>query len=255
MNTGKKMKYFRTGLGLAAALLLWNPLQAKALPPGNGGAGMGGGSMSHGPSMQGGVSGKVVEAMNSGGYTYALVDKDGVKTWVALPQSEIAVGDEITCQPGMTMSNFNSSSLNRSFASIVFSQGLVSAGSVAAPAQQPAAASAPAAAIKVSKAEGPDGHTIGEIFAKKDSLANKPVAVQGKVVKISRGIMGKNWLHLQDGTGSQADRTNDLIVTTDSVVEAGAVVTIKGNLSLDRDFGSGYRYGVIVEGAEVTGTR
>lgn len=107
----------------------------------------------------------------------------------------------------------------------------------------------------MSKAEGANAQTVGEIFEKKDALANKPVAVHGKVVKVSRGIMGKNWLHLQDGTGSQAAGTNDLVVTTDSLPEVGAVVTIKGNLSRDRDFGAGYRYGVIIENAEVTGNK
>lgn len=242
MNTSKRMT-FHTCLVLAASLLLWNPLQASA------GAGMGG---SDDQSMQG-VSGKVVEAMNSGGYTYVLVDKDGAKTWVALPQSAIAVGSEIACQPGMEMSNFKSTSLNRSFESIVFSEGLAPVGPVAAPT--PAAASAPTEAITVSKAEGPNTQTVGEIFEKKDALANKPVAVQGKVVKVSRGIMGKNWLHLQDGTGSQAAGTNDLMVTTDSVPEVGDVVTIKGNLSRDRDFGAGYRYAVIIENAEVTSNK
>ncbi|MGV1100253.1 DNA-binding protein [Thiovibrio sp. JS02] len=249
MNARKRMQYCRTGLMLVTSLLLWDPFQAGAFPQGGGGAGMGG--MAGGPSMQG-ITGKVIETMNSGGYTYALLDKGGVKTWVALPQTEIAVGSEIACQPGVTMSNFNSTTLNRSFESIVFSSGLASAGGASASAPPPAGASAPAAAIKVSRAEGPDAYTIGEIFEKRESLANKPVAVQAKVVKVSRGIMGKNWLHLQDGTGSAAARSNDLVVTTDSVPEVGAVVTIKGNLSLDRDFGAGYRYAVIIEGAEVS---
>lgn len=254
MNASKKMKYFRTGLALAASLLLWNPLQAIAFPQNGGGAGMGGGGMAGSPSPQG-VSGKVVETMNSGGYTYALVEKSGVKTWVALPQSTIKVGSEIACQPGMVMNNFKSSSLNRSFDSIVFSGGLASAAGAVVPKPAPVAASAPAQAIKVSKAQGPNAYTVGEIFEKKDPLANKPVAVHAKVVKVNRGIMGKNWLHLQDGTGSPAAETNDLVVTTDSVHEVGDVVTIKGNLSRDRDFGAGYRYDVIVEGAEVTGKK
>ena len=242
MHASKKMTFF-TGLVLTASLLLWNPLQASA------GAGRGGA----GDQAMQGVSGKVVETMNSGGYTYVLVDKSGAKTWVALPQSAITVGSEITCKPGMEMNNFKSTSLNRSFKSIVFSEGLAPVGPVAAPA--PAAPATPSETITVSKAEGTNGQTVGEIFAKKDALANKPVEVHGKVVKVSGGILGKNWLHLQDGTGSQGAGTNDLVVTTDSLPEVGAVVTIKGNLSRDRDFGAGYRYGVIIENAEVTGSK
>jgi hypothetical protein len=242
MNASKKMT-FRACLVLAASLLLWNPLQASA------GAGMGGG----GDQAMQGVSGKVVETMNSGGYTYALVEKGGVKTWVALPQSAISVGSEIACKPGMEMNNFKSTSLNRSFENIVFSEGLAPVGPVAAPA--PAAASTPSETITVSKAEGANAQTVGEIFEKKDALTNKPVAIHGKVVKVSRNILGKNWLHLQVGTGNQAAGTNDLVVTTASLPEVGAVVTIKGNLSRDRDFGAGYRYGVIVENAEVIGSK
>ncbi|MBU1547613.1 MAG: DNA-binding protein, partial [Proteobacteria bacterium] len=156
--------------------------------------------------------------------------------------------------PGMEMSNFKSSSLNRTFESIVFSAGLVAAGGNAAPAAIMAAA-APAEAITVSKAGGANAQTIGEIFEKKDALENKPVVVQAKVVKVNRGIMGKNWLHLQDGTGNQAAGTNDLVVTTDSLSEVGEVVTITGNISRNRDFGAGYRYGVIIENAEVVGSK
>ncbi|MHB1184124.1 MAG: DNA-binding protein [Desulfobulbia bacterium] len=246
MHARKKMT-FRLGLALAASLLLWNLPQANAFSPNGGGTGMG---ESGSPTAQI-VSGKVVETMNSGGYTYALVDKGGVTTWVALPQSAISVGSEIACQPGMEMNNFKSASLNRSFDSIVFSPGLASPG--AAVGAKPAVVAAPVAAITVSKAGGANAQTIGEIFEKKDSLENKPVVVQAKVVKVNRGILGKNWLHLQDGTGNQAAGTNDLVVTTDSLPEVGEVVTITGNISRNRDFGAGYRYGVIIENAEVTG--
>lgn len=237
-------------LTLTSFLLLATPLLAGAFPQNGGGGGMGGGGMAGGPSMQG-VAGKVVESMNSGGYTYVLVDQNGAKTWVALPQTDITVGSEIACQPGMAMQNFTSSSLNRTFESIVFSSGLATAGNGAAAAPAPAAA--PVVTTPVGKAEGAEGRTIGEIFAQKQSLANTQVAVQAKVVKVSRGILGKNWLHLQDGTGNPAFGTNDLVVTTDALPEVGEVVTIRGNLALDRDFGSGYRYGVIVEDAAVSG--
>ena len=125
MNGSKRQKYFQSGLILAISLLLWNPLPARSFPQNHGGTGTSGGDKTGGITMQT-VSGKVVETMNSGGYTYALVDKDGARTWVALPMSMIAVGNEITCKPGMVMNNFHSSSLNRSFEHIVFSMGITS---------------------------------------------------------------------------------------------------------------------------------
>ena len=242
MNASKKMRNFRIGLVLALSLLLWHPLQGIALA-------QQGGGIPPGITMKA-VSGKVVQTMDSGGYTYALVEKDGDSTWVALPKSKLSVGDEISCRSGMVMNNFSSRSLGRTFEHIVFSGGLLSPG--AATAQQKTAALPKT--TELSKAEGANAYTIGELFTMKSSLAGKPVVVRARVVKVTGGIMGKNWLHLQDGTGSQADGTNDLVVTTDSSQsKVGDLVTIKGNLSVDRDFGSNYKYAVIVEGAEVAG--
>lgn len=157
MNANKRMKYFRTGLVLVASLLLWNPLPAFAQ---HGGAAMHGGEMPGGIAMQE-VSGKVVETMDSGGYTYALVDKAGARTWVALPMSKIAVGDEIACRPGMVMNNFRSSSLQRIFKQIVFSGGLTSATSATSATSDDAAAAhgstpAPAEVTEEPKPKRPE---------------------------------------------------------------------------------------------------
>jgi hypothetical protein len=79
------------------------------------------------PAVQAGsgISGKVVETMNSGGYTYVCLESNGKKTWVAIPATKVTVGQEATCQPGMEMKNFTSKTLNRTFASIIFSGGLL----------------------------------------------------------------------------------------------------------------------------------
>ncbi len=73
------------------------------------------------------LSGKVVETMNSGGYTYVCLEKNGKKTWVAVPQMKVTVGQEMSFQPGQEMRNFTSKSLNRTFDSIIFSGGPTSA--------------------------------------------------------------------------------------------------------------------------------
>jgi hypothetical protein len=100
----------------------------------------------------------------------------------------------------------------------------------------------------IAKAEG--GKTVAEVFAEKDALGGKPVTVRGKVVKVNAGIMGKNWLHVRDGSG--AEGTNDLTVTTAGDLPAlGATVVVTGPVTLNKDFGMGYTYDVIVEDAEV----
>lgn len=72
-----------------------------------------------------GLSGKVVETMDSGGYTYAQIENNGSKTWVAVPQTTIKKGQTVSFKPGMSMSNFKSKTLNRTFDHIVFSEGLM----------------------------------------------------------------------------------------------------------------------------------
>jgi hypothetical protein len=113
----------------------------------------------------------------------------------------------------------------------------------------PAPAAAPAADIRVAKASGPDGRTVAEVVAKRTELKDKPVQIRGKVVKFTPGVMGKNWIHLRDGTGSAADGSDDLTITTKDETAVGAVVLVKGVVRIDRDLGSGYAYKVLVEDA------
>ena len=103
----------------------------------------------------------------------------------------------------------------------------------------------------MEKAKGADARTVSEAYEKAAKLDKKPVVVRGKVVKESQGIMGKNWVHLQDGSGDPGKGTNNLVITTQDVPKVGDVVTAKGTLYKDKDFGSGYKYQVIVEEANV----
>ena len=116
-----------------------------------------------------------------------------------------------------------------------------------------ARAKAPASSekIQVEKAKGADAYTVAEVYEKAEKLDKKTVAVRGKVVKVAKGIMGRNWVHLRDGSGDPAKGTNDLVATTKDDPKVGDVVTAKGTLSKDKDFGSGYKYRAIIEGAAV----
>jgi hypothetical protein len=109
----------------------------------------------------------------------------------------------------------------------------------------------PFTGLKVEKSTAENGYTVGELFAKAADLNNQKITVQGQVVKISRNIMGRNWIHIQDGSGDPMKNTHDLVVTSSALVEKGAVVALEGVLAADKDFGSGYRYDVIVEDAVV----
>ncbi|HEU4384110.1 MAG TPA: nucleotide-binding protein [Anaeromyxobacteraceae bacterium] len=121
-------------------------------------------------------------------------------------------------------------------------------------AQHAAAGAGPTdvGSVKVEKAAGPDARTVLEIHNQRARLKEKKVAVRGKVVKFTAGIMGRNWVHLRDGTGVQDKGTNDLTVTTGDTAAVGDVVVAKGVVRIDKDFGAGYAYPVIVEEAKLS---
>ena len=204
------------------------------------------------------IAGKVVETMSSGGYTYALLENKGVKTWVAMPETTVVVGQELVFEGGAEMWNFKSKSLGRTFEKIMFCSAPVKmsgsdkegkmAGKFSVGSDIVVAASEK---IKVEKAAGANAYTVAEIHEKSAGLDKKQVVVRGKVVKVSAGIMDKNWIHVQDGSGDAKAKTNNLVVTTQDMAKVGDVVTVTGTLYKDKDFGGGYKYGVIVEDATV----
>jgi hypothetical protein len=100
----------------------------------------------------------------------------------------------------------------------------------------------------IKKAEG--GKSIAEVYAEKAKLSAKKVNVRGRVVKYNGEIMGKNWIHIQDGTGSVG--SNDLAVTTAATAKVGDLILVNGTVAINKDFGGGYKYSVIVEDAQVT---
>ncbi len=209
-----------------------------------------------------GATGTVVETMNSGGYTYVQVDTGSEKIWAAAPEFKVKVGDSVVVPQGMAMPNYHSKTLNRDFELLYFVDSVMVGGATqmtgdAKPkmpeghpniSEQVKAAASEVDLKGIKKAEG--GKTVAEVFSEKAQLAGKEVKVRGKVVKFSQQIMGKNWIHLQDGTGGAG--TNDLTVTTDGVAKTGDTVVVSGVVTSDKDFGYGYKYDVILENAKVT---
>ncbi|OGV73747.1 MAG: hypothetical protein A3K19_12010 [Lentisphaerae bacterium RIFOXYB12_FULL_65_16] len=218
--------------------------------------------------VDGFAAGTVVETMDASGYTYVQVDTGKEKIWAAAPQCKVKVGDKVTIPEGNLMSSFHSKTLNRDFEQIYFVGAIggaepVAGGTSAAampgamagipPGHPPVhgktdiAGGADLPVTGIEKVEG--GQTVAEIYAGKASLAGKSVKVRGKVVKVNTGIMGKNWLHLRDGTGDAG--SNDLTVTTAATAQVGDVVVVTGAVTVDKDFGSGYKYAVLIEDGQV----
>jgi hypothetical protein len=210
------------------------------------------------------VTGTILETMDSGGYTYMKLKTASGEVWAAVNQAKVKKGSTATVVNPVEMRNFESKTLHRKFDSILFGTlaETPSKGAAAAPsqdemraamvAQHSSAAAGPqdVGVIKVAKAEG--GKTVAEIFAEKAALKDKEVAVRGKVVKFTPEVMGKNWIHLRDGSGSRDKKNDDITVTTKGTAAVGDVVLVRGVVKLDKDFGAGYTYALIVEDAKLS---
>jgi hypothetical protein len=220
-------------------------------------------------AQAGGFSGKVVETMNASSYTYVLVETGTNKIWAAANRFPVKVGDVVTVVGSQEMVNFHSPSLNRDFPLIHFA-GKISVGGDAAadtlPVGHPPVGGAPAAgmpeghpAVAPKTAPAPidfaglkpvrGGKTVEQVYAESAKLAGKSVKLRGKVVKYNADIMGKNWLHVQDGTGNPG--ANDILVTTTDTAKRGDTVLVEGKVALKKDFGSGYKYDLLIEDAQV----
>jgi hypothetical protein len=185
------------------------------------------------------VTGPVVETFDAASYTYLRVRGPNGDVWAAAPQFAVKAGDEVRVPLEMPMRNFHSASLNRDFPLIYFVPRVT-------PAGQPSAVTTP-----MPPPSG--GKTIAGVWSERKPLAGTPVTIHGVVVKYNPGILGVNWIHLQDGTGTAADGSNDITVTTadDPGLAVGDTLTVTGTVTLDKDIGSGYAYPVLVEHARI----
>ena len=236
--------------------------QAGGLP-----SGPGPGSQPGGPAAKATVNGKVLETFEADDRTYLRLERSGSERWVAVPRAQVKVGDRVTVSDASELLTFTSKTPPRTFERILF--GKLGAGPASAPAgmdrlppghppipstqpqHPPVAPPAKIGDLKVPKATGAGAHTVAGVFADSAKLKDKPVVVNGVVVKINSGIMNKNWIHLEDGTGSADKKDNDLVFTTNDTVKVGDKIKASGTVRKDKDFGFGYKYSTIVEDAKL----
>jgi hypothetical protein len=232
------------------------------------------------------ITGKVAEAFERSGYSYIRLETATGERWVATSEAGFQNGDEVTILDGSLMFNFHSPTLDRTFPEIIFAAS-VEGGSQAAIAASPAAATeggahsfaaalegdssphggmggmksmggmgnAPAgtalADIKVEKAAGKNAYRVEELFQQAAELNGQEVKVRGQVMKVSANIMGRNWIHLQDGSGDTAKNNHNLVVSSEAMPETGKVVTVTGVFQANKDLGAGYKYAAMVEDAKI----
>lgn len=227
------------------------------------------------------IKGKVAEKIDAAQYSYLKLQTADGEVWTAVPKTDKGVGAEVTVVNAMWMGNFASKTLNRTWEKIAFGTlGEGNSTAAAAPAGLPSghpavgtdpaqgmfakaaaaegaatsphgapAAKADAAPIKVAKAPGAQGRTVAEIWSKRAALKDQKITVRAKVVKATNGVMGKNWLHVKDGTGEGP--SSDLTIASDDTAGVGQTVLVTGVVHLDKDLGAGYHYDVIVEDAKI----
>lgn len=199
-------------------------------------------------------TGTVAETMASGGYVYVLLEGDD--TWIASSTIPVSVGDKVAYSGGNMMKDFQSRTLDRTFEYILFVMKLEVINQVNADMHANAAGNDPHLVAKSNAAVAPQageitplegGKTIAEVHAGLEQLKDQQVALRARVMKVSLNIVGKNWITLQDGTGTAPD--NKLIATSSEVATIGDLVTVKGVIHTNVDLGSGYTYAVLLEQA------
>ena len=196
----------------------------------------------------------VSEVIQTSAYTYLKVTEKNKTYWMAVTKQEASVGDKFYYDNALEMTDFKSKELDRVFDTILFVQNI---------SAEPIAKSNPVAGKKSPKgkaleAMNPDIHvpvaeggiSIADLFSAKSNYENKKVKVSGQVVKVNQNIMSRNWIHIQDG--SQYEGNYDLTITSQQTAKVGDVITVEGIISLEKDFGAGYLYDLIMEDGKLT---
>jgi hypothetical protein len=181
----------------------------------------------------------VKEALQGDGRSYLLISEAQYEFWVSVPALEVKVGDHLLLGYGPLQNSVRSEALGREFAAITLIEQV-----------KVVSADEAAASVRLAPAEG--GQDIQAIYAQRSALAGQPVKVRGRVVKASKGIFGKNWYHLQDGTRGPGDKEDDLTINSEADAAVGDVVLAEGSLTINKDLGFGYFYAAIIEDAKVT---
>lgn len=193
--------------------------------------------------------GEVTEKLDAGNYSYLKINEKDNTYWIAVPTMDVKKGERVSFSKYMEMRNFKSETLNRTFESVLFvSDAQKTQTDINIHDIHPNLKTMQKEDLKINTISG--GKSISQIYKEKNQLKGKTVKVKGKVVKYNPSIMGRNWIHIQDGTGDAENY--DLLVTSNDETKLGDIIIAVGTLTLDKDFGAGYTYKVLIENAKIT---
>ena len=195
---------------------------------------------------------KVKEVLQTSSYTYLFVNENNKDYWIAVGKADVKVNDHLYYQEALVMKDFKSEELDRTFDQILFVENIggMKLKNDSMPndsLHQQVLVQEKKPVINVDIA--PNGIRIAELMKNRENYANKKVIIRGQVVKINANIMDRNWVHLKDGTSHSGK--SDLTFTTLEEVNIGDVVTFEGTVAIEKEYGAGYIYPLIVEDAKL----
>lgn len=195
----------------------------------------------------------VKEVLQTTQYTFIRTSEDGQDHWFAAPSMDARIGTVYYYDQGKKVTNFESRELNRVFDEITLLVDIYDADSGnkqnAEEKDETHTATINNERVEISVEPALDGIPLATLIKNKKSYKNKRVKIRGMVTKFNPSIMGKNWVHIQDGTEYKG--AFDLTITTQEVVNTGDIVTFEGKIALDRDFGFGYYYELLMEEGKI----
>ncbi|MCF6222170.1 MAG: hypothetical protein L3J34_00450 [Flavobacteriaceae bacterium] len=197
----------------------------------------------------------VKEILQVSSYTYLFVDEGAENKWLAVPYFDAKIGGVYYYKGGMEMVNFESKELNKTFESVYFISAIYDnpfeekkttyKHATDADLKNDSQQKNEKLNLKLKPLEG--GVSIAELFKNKNQYSGKKIKIKGQVTKFSMQVMRKNWIHLQDGT--DYNNNFDLTLTSNAEVKVGDIIVLEGIVYLDKDFGYGYFYELIIENA------
>ena len=187
----------------------------------------------------------VAEVLNTEKYSYLRVKENGEEYWIAITRQDVKVGSTCYYRGGLMKKNFQSKEFNRVFETVYLVGEFRQEGTETSAPSGGIAPGAEALAPPKNVQRAPGAMKISDLVANVAKYDGKTVKITGKCVKINPMIMGRNWLHIQDGSGKNIDLT----VTTTEMVQLGSIVTLEGVVAVNKDFGAGYKYDYILEAA------
>ncbi len=192
----------------------------------------------------------VNEVLQTSKYTYLNVKENGEDYWIAVPGREVDEKATYEYVGGLKKNNFKSEEFDRVFPTIYLVSGITEVRpSDDAITRAFAGIESDKPVSKIAPSEG--SIALSDLFSDPSKYAGKKIKVKGQCVKVNNQIMGRNWIHIQDGTEMDGENY-DLTATTQDNVAIGSTITVEGVITLDKDFGAGYRYDVIMEEATVS---